>query len=156
MGKTLPMTEERLLELIAAYGAETGLWPERAAAAAAGLLASPSPAVRAARDEAQALDAAIAGLGPVEVPGHLAARILDTAPRPGPVRAAARSTRGLAWLGYSLPTRASAAFASLALGLTVGYGTAAARAPDAEDFDAVMSAALGYDLGDETLAEMFE
>jgi len=51
------MTAERLLALVAAYGAEARRWPEAERAAAADLLASGPEVARAALDEADWTDA---------------------------------------------------------------------------------------------------
>ncbi|MCI4646442.1 MAG: hypothetical protein MRY64_16795 [Hyphomonadaceae bacterium] len=138
-------TEAELLDLIEAYGADLAAWPEDLADAARAWLEHPSPVVRAALEEAVSLDAMLAELPQVEPPAHLARAILDQAPQPAKAPEGARTW--LSWL--QMPARTGAALASLAVGLSVGFGTAAASAPAGDDFDTVMSQALGYELAGE-------
>lgn len=136
----MTLSEDDLLRLIETYGADLAAWPAGQAEAAARRLASPSPAVRAALEEAAALDALLAELPEVEPPAHLAAAILDAAPVRKPAR------KGAGWLGWlerpGMPARTGAAMASLFIGLGVGFGTAAANSPAPDDFDTVMSQTL--------------
>ena len=137
----MTLSEDDLLRLIEAYGADLSAWPAEQAEAAAGRLDQPSPAVRAALEDAAGLDALLAELPQVEPPAHLAAAILDAAPARKPAR-----NRGGGWLGWlempGMPARTGAAVASLFIGLGVGFGTAAASAPTPDDFDTVMSQTL--------------
>jgi hypothetical protein len=137
----MTLSEDDLLRLIETYGADLAAWPAEQAEAAARHLANPSQAVRAALDEAAALDALLAELPQVEPPVHLAAAILDAAPARKPVR-----KKSAGWLGWlempGMPARTGAAMASLFVGLGVGFGTAAANAPAPDDFDTVMSQTL--------------
>lgn len=74
------ITQERLEQLLDAYGATPERWPSEERAAAERLIAT-SPAARAARDEAVALDQLLDTL-PAEQPDpRLAARVLAAAPR---------------------------------------------------------------------------
>lgn len=138
------LSEAELLELIETYGADLSAWPEDMAIVAQSWLAAPSPAIRAALDEAAMLDAMLAEIPEIEPPAHLAAAILEQAP----VRKSMQRG-GLGWVSWlrapGLPMRTGAALASLAVGLSVGFGTAAASAPTDDDFDAVMSETLGLD-----------
>ena len=137
-------SDDQLIGLIAAYGADLSAWPDNLAASAAQQVTQAGPAVRAALDEAAALDAMLSSLPEVEPPAHLAAAILDAAPaRKSPE---ARRSGWLSWLGVTgMPVRAGAALASLAIGLSVGFGTAAASAPSADDFDHAMSKAINLE-----------
>lgn len=107
------MTDTRLQELLASYGADPARWPAPEREAALALLQA-SPAARALRDEAAALDAAL-DRWTVPAPGPaLAAQVLAGAPRP--------SRERLSWLrrlwhelgGWRLAAPAFAA--SVALG----------------------------------------
>ena len=139
------LSEAELLELIEAYGADLSAWPEDVAMRAESRLANPGAVLRAALDEAAQLDAMLAGLPEIEPPAHLAAVILEQAP----ARKAERGggvARIFSWLrAPGLPMRTGAALASLAVGLSVGFGSAAASAPAEDDFDTVMSETLGLD-----------
>ena len=134
-------SEDDLLRLIETYGAEPTAWPVEQAEVAAELLANPSPAVRAALEDAVQLDALLSDLPQIEPPAHLAKAILDAAPVRKPAR-----TRSTGWMGWlkmpGMPARTGAALASLFVGLGVGFGTAAANAPAPDDFDTVMSQTL--------------
>lgn len=109
MTQTIGMTEDRFLEIVAAFGADAGRWPaaERAACEA---LCAVSATARHARADAQALDDAL--LGDKVVPSkELEARILsDFRMKPGQ-----KLVRGRSWLG------AGAIAASLAVSLTAGW-----------------------------------
>jgi hypothetical protein len=99
------ITQERLEQLLDAYGAAPERWPSAERAAAEHLIAR-SPAARACWDEAAALDRALDAL-PAEQPDpRLAARVLAAAPR------GRRPTRARAWrrvLVAAVPLAAAAA-----------------------------------------------
>lgn len=116
------MTPERLLDLIAAYGADPGAWPLDERAEAQALILIQPEAFEAALSEARILDAAL-NLEQVPSPSpSLATAILSEAPRP------ARSMPGKSWVSdvlsgtFRLP--AGAAMASLGVGLVAGYAYA--------------------------------
>lgn len=148
------MTDERLLDLIGAYGAEPMAWPEDERAAAEAHLAAYPERFTAALDAARALDLAFAQAGQVDAPDNLAARILEDAPRP--------RTSGASWTGRlrdmvfpnGLRWPAGATVAALAMGLMAGVYSAPATADDGYQTasEELVYAALGY--GDlETYAE---
>lgn len=133
------MTEDRLIELIEAYGADPAAWPAAERDAGAAMLAGPSARVRAALEEATALDRQMAALGTPEPPARLHAAVLDAAPRP------ARGRRA-GWLGI-LPRPgwpAGAAFASLLAGFFMG-ATVAAEPASTVPGESAVYAALGLD-----------
>jgi hypothetical protein len=101
------ITQERLEQLLDAYGGAPERWPHAERAAAERLIAA-SPAARACWDKAAALDRLLDAL-PAEQPDpRLAARVLAAAPR------APRPTRARAWrrvLVAAVPLAAAAALA---------------------------------------------
>ena len=133
------MTEDRLIEVIDAFGADPSVWPVTDAEAAASMLAAPSARVQSALDEAMALDAELAELIGPEPPEHLHAAILDSAPRP----AAARPRR---WFNGMLQPAWStgAALASLAVGFVMGT-TLLAEPTQSEPGESAVYAALGIE-----------
>lgn len=141
------MTNERLLELIEAYGAEPGAWPEGERASAEAHLAAHPDWFASALADARGLDAMFEAAPQADVPDGLAARILNGAPT------ARRARRGLgARLGGLIAPNgirwpAGAALASLMMGLVAGYATAPAVADDSyqTEEDALVYSALGYD-----------
>lgn len=140
------LSEEELVALIGAYGADPEAWPEATRAAAGAALALPSPAVSEALAEARALDALLADLPEFRPPAGLAKRILADAP--SPPRAAGGVWRRLkerALPGGQL-WPAGAALASLVMGLLIGLNLPATSAGEAdEDAEAAIYAALGVD-----------
>ena len=134
------MTEDRLIELIEAYGADVSAWPAGDGEAAASMLGAPSARVQAALDEAAMLDAELVELTGPEPPEYLHAAILDSAPRPA---APARPTRWLdGLLRPALPT--GAAFASLVVGFFMGT-TLLAEPTVSEPGESAVYAALGLE-----------
>ena len=114
------MTNERLLELIEAYGAEPGGWPQDECEAAEALLAANPAVFEPALAEARALDAVFGRDVLPDAPAGLAERILAGAPR-----AADRSEGLLSRLGRLIAPNglrwpAGAALASLMMGLKAG------------------------------------
>lgn len=148
------MTDERLLDLIGAYGAEPLAWPEEERAAAEAHLAAHPDRFATALDAARALDLAFAQAELAGVPDSLAARILNDAPKPRP--------SGAGWAGRlhdmifpnGLRWPAGATAAALAMGLMAGVYSAPATADDGYQAasEELVYGALGYD-GLETYAE---
>lgn len=138
------MTRERVLELIEAFGAEPGGWPEEERAAASALIEAEPNAFAEALSEARALDAVLLSEAMPEPSGDLAAAILADAP----VAASERKSvlgrlssvvfpRGVRW-------PAGAALASLVMGLVGGYAYAAGDV-GYDQADEVYYAAFGVD-----------
>lgn len=133
------MTEDRLIELIEAYGADVSAWPVADAEAAASFLAAPSPRVQSALDEAASLDAELADLTIPEPPARLHAAILERAPKPKAPRRA-RWFDGLLRPAWST----GAALASLAVGFVMGT-TLLAEPTGSEPGESAVYAALGLE-----------
>ncbi len=137
------MTPERLLELIAAFGAEPGAWPEDEREAATALLANTPDLFADALEEARSLDALLMS-APVPDPSPaLAEAILAHAPKTAPTR----QSRG--WLADFLFPQgarwpAGAALASLLMGVFGGYAYASVDVSN-EQADAAYYAAFGVD-----------
>jgi len=144
------MKDQRIIELIAAYGTNPDGWPAAEQAAGRMAMEAPSKAVRAAIEEYASLDALFEGVKPVEAPEHLTRAILAAAPerasggasKPGWLTALFSSK----WRGHLTATAAS-----LVLGLGIGLGTATAQSTDA-NADAAIYAALGMG----SLADVFD
>lgn len=114
---------DRFLELVDAYGAEPGRWPERERAGALALLAT-SPEARAACREAAKLDGLLDELPAYRPSAVVAARILATVPaaqvrRGGPLTAFWRSLWPSGPIWRPAGGLAAAALLGLAVGLTV-------------------------------------
>lgn len=117
MNNHQPMTEQRVCELIDAWGSDSERWPEGERVQALELLQA-SPALQARRREAEALDAMLGGDDTAADPVHieqLSARIMQGLPaQPSPARRPAWSERLQGWFGnlrggavYGLGTFAS-------------------------------------------------
>lgn len=128
------ITTERILELIAAYGAEPGAWPEDERVAATMRIAESPDLFAAALDEARALDAFLQTESHLEPSSALSDAILSVAPPPQ--RTSNSVLGGLTSLIFPQGTRwpAGAALASLLMGLVGGYAYA--------------STGIGYDQAD--------
>lgn len=115
-------SEDRVFELIAAYGAEPGAWPEEEREAAKATLAAFPERFADALAEAKALDLALFNETLPEPDSDLANRILAAAPQ------APRASGSIASLfKWRLPGRqwpAGATLASLMIGLVSGYAYA--------------------------------
>ena len=135
------MKDDRIIELIEAYGTDPNAWPDAEREAGAVALVTPSADVQAALAAFAPLDALFADTAPVEAPDHLIGAIMDNAPE----RAVERRAKG-GWLSAFLPKRLAgqltAAAASLVLGLGIGLGTATAETEDLGS-DAAIYSALG-------------
>ncbi|MEL7548044.1 MAG: hypothetical protein AAGJ84_15430 [Pseudomonadota bacterium] len=114
-------SEERVFELIAAYGAEPGGWPEDERDAVKATLVADPDLFAEALAEAKALDAALLAEQVPDFDPALADRILAAAPKPKSAGALASI------LTWRLPARrwpAGATLASLMVGLVSGYAYA--------------------------------
>ena len=118
------MTHERLLELIAAYGAEPMGWPDSERDAARALLDADPQAFEQALAEARAIDAALTRSAIPEPSAALADWVLAAAPSAPRQRAGWR--QGLSAIVFPQGARwpAGAALASLVMGLVGGYAYA--------------------------------
>lgn len=142
------MNDERLLELIATYGAAPMAWPEAEREAALAHLDAHPARFEAALAEARALDHAFASEALPEPPAGLAGRIMASAPAEASVsrlRPVARLKEFVFPNGLRWP--AGAAVAALVMGLFAGVATAPATAENGyrTDGEQVVYAALGYD-----------
>ena len=138
------MTIERVLELIEAFGAEPGGWPEEDRAAASALIEAEPSAFAEALSEARALDAILLREALPEPSDDLTAAILASAPVAAPERKSVLD--GLSSLLFPRGVRwpAGAALASLVMGLVGGYAYAAGDV-GYDQADAVYYAAFGVD-----------
>jgi len=145
------MTEDRVLELIEAYGAEPMGWPEDERDAARALLEANPEAFAEALTVARALDEALAIDVAPEPPAQLADAILAAAPRAP--RANAGLLGGLSAILFPQGVRwpAGAALASLVMGLVGGYAYASTGI-GYDQADSAYYAAFGFDNGAEWIS----
>lgn len=138
------MTIERALELIEAYGAEPGGWPEDERAAASVLMEAAPDTFAEALSEARALDQMLMNEAIPLPSDDLAASILAGAPVAAPERRGLRG--GLSSIVFPSGVRwpAGAALASLVMGLVGGYAYASGDVGYDQE-DAVYYAAFGVD-----------
>lgn len=113
------MTETRLLELIATYGADPHTWPEAERAAGEAVLKGNPERYAAALAEAEIIDRALGTVPASDLPEDLIANIIAAAPVKGVVETTTWSLdelwpRARGWM-------TGAALASLMLGLVAGY-----------------------------------
>jgi hypothetical protein len=113
------MTEERFLNLAAAYGADMNRWPLGERAVAAAFAAANPQIVEACLAAERLLDAALQRYDAADAGAGLRGRIVAGAPRE---RAAGALPRWLAGAGLGLGLAASAA-AGVAAGYTLGHPT---------------------------------
>ncbi len=134
------MTEERLIELIEAWGADPAGFPEAERAAARALLAANPSRFAAPLEEARALDLVLKRLPEILPSQQLTEALIASAPRPRRVRAASGLPGVSAWAPAS-------GFAALAAGLFMGVmiAPAASAASDVDEVEAVLEHVLGYD-----------
>jgi len=134
------MTDDRLIELIEAWGADPDAFPEAERAGAKAVLATRLERFAAALAEARALDAAFARIPEILPSAALTEALIASAPRPK-----------VALGGFRLPKFASWApasgFAALAAGLFMGVmvAPAASAASDTDEAATVLEHALGFD-----------
>lgn len=130
------ITDERVLALIEAYGADPDMFPEAERAAAKSRMAEHpgrfADAVAAARD----LDGILAGMPDITTPASLRDALISSAPKPKPARASR----------WKLPVWIPAgALASLTVGLFAGMSVAQPITTQDEQAEAAVYAALGFD-----------
>lgn len=145
------MTHERLLELIAAYGAEPMGWPEDERDAARALLSADPGAYSQALTEARAVDAVLSLEDVPEPSAALTESILAAAPSVPQSRTGLLS--GLAALMFPQGVRwpAGAALASLAMGLVGGYAYASTGI-GYDQADSAYYSAFGFDSGEDWIS----
>ena len=138
------MTIERALELIEAYGAQPGGWPEDERAAASTLIEAEPDTFAEALSEARTLDAILMNEALPEPSLDLATSILAGAPVAAPERRSLLG--GLSSVVFPRGVRwpAGAALASLVMGLVGGYAYASGDVGYDQE-DAVYYAAFGVD-----------
>ena len=138
------MTIERALELIEAYGAQPGGWPEDERAAASTLIEAEPDTFAEALSEARTLDAILMNEALPEPSVDLATSILAGAPVAAPERRSLLG--GLSSVVFPRGVRwpAGAALASLVMGLVGGYAYASGEVGYDQE-DAVYYAAFGVD-----------
>jgi hypothetical protein len=143
MGQNV-ISVERVLEIIAAYGARPFGWPEDERDAAEALIEAEPTRFADALAQAQRLDEALAIEPIVDPSPMLADKILATAPT--------KSQTRIGWFadlrGALFPQKtrwpASAALASLAMGLVGGYAYASTGTVY-DEADQALYTAFGYD-----------
>ena len=141
------MNDERLLQLIDAYGAEPMAWPEDERDAAMTHLAQNRLKFEPALQAARLIDFAVEGADVPDMPTALAARILAAAPDAAPARRGFGSRLKAIVMPNGARWPAGAALASLLMGMVGGYAAASTSSadiyPSAEE--TVVYSALGYD-----------
>lgn len=139
------MTDARLLELIAAYGADPAAYPDAEQDAARALLDAAPERFEAALQGEQSLDVLFAGLDDIVPSAAFEAKLIASGPLPAP---APRNVFGWRPKWPAL----GGAMASLAVGVIAGLSVAtpvAATETTAEEVETLVMAALGasdYDL----------
>ncbi len=138
---TTDMTDARLIALIEAWGADANAFPETERAAAKALLAKSPERFAAELQTARDMDTLLGGLPTVTPSAALTAALLGTAPKE------ARPKRQ-GWLAAIPRWPTVGAFASLAIGLAIGLGTAqpATTGTSEDAVDTLVYAALGFDV----------
>lgn len=134
------MTEDRLIELIEAWGADPAGFPESERAGARALLAARPERFAAALAAAHALDAALARMPEILPSAALTEALVASAPKPAVSRGRAVFPRFASWAPAS-------GFAALAAGLFMGVmvAPAASAANDTAVVETVLEHALGFD-----------
>ncbi|MEZ5945939.1 MAG: hypothetical protein R3C13_08215 [Hyphomonas sp.] len=138
-----PISDERIFEMIEAFGADVRAFPEVEQEAARRRMTEAPGVFASALEAARSLDSMLAGLPEPSISSALREGILAAAPRD---RTQAAGRWGLlSRLPNWLP---AGAFASLAMGLVIGVNVslpAAVATASVEDADSVMYAAFGFD-----------
>jgi hypothetical protein len=137
------MTEDRLLELIEAWGADPAAYPEADRAAARALLAQQPERFAAALAAARDLDAALTRVPAVLPSKALEDRLAASGPKPRGGRSQWR------WPMFA-PWAPASGLAALAAGVFMGFtvAPAAVAESDTDEVAAVLEHALGYDPAD--------
>lgn len=145
------MTHERLLELIAAYGAEPMGWPEDERDAARALLSADPDAYSQALDDARLIEEALNFEEVPEPSATLTESILAAAP--SAPRSRTGLLAGLAAMLFPQGARwpAGAALASLAMGLVGGYAYASTGI-GYDQADSAYYAAFSFDSGEDWIS----
>ncbi len=144
------ITPDRVFELIEAYGAEPGAWPQDERDAALHLLNTQPDMFAAAINEARALDALLANDPVPEPSAALSAAILSQAPTARPVRKGVFGQISAVIFPNGARWPAGAAFASLMTGLVGGYAYASTGV-GYDQAGAAYYAAFGYDTSEDWL-----
>jgi len=137
------MTEDRLREIIAAYGPDPARWPEDERAPAADLLARSPDVFEAEIREAEAVDQALAALPLPDLPVGLIDRVLANAPE-GSDQSALSGRIAPAWDAFRA-WLTGAALATLSAGLAIGYFGPDLATPSTDDADLVLTFAMASD-----------
>ncbi|MEO0608250.1 MAG: hypothetical protein AAFY82_08455 [Pseudomonadota bacterium] len=145
------MTPDRVIELIEAYGAEPGAWPEDERGAAILMLAEQPARFEAALDQARALDALIASEPDVHPSAALGAAILAQAPVAKAERSGVLGQLSAILFPQGMRWPAGAAVASLLMGLVGGYAYASTGV-GYDQADAAYYAAFGYDTSEDWMS----
>ena len=134
------MTDDRLMELIEAWGADPDGFPEAERAAAKGLLAAHPARFAAALEEARALDLALSGMPEILPSRDLTEALIASAPKP-------RRAAGKPLFSWRSPWAPASGFAALATGLFMGVMMApsASAASETEEVETMLEHVLGYD-----------
>ena len=137
------MPDDRILELIEAYGADPAAFPEVEREAAACRIAQAPGLFAKALEDARRLDQFLGLVPEAEVSASLRGSLLSSAPKP---KKAARPENNLRrFLPCWLP---AGAVASLVMGIMIGVNvslpSSVASAQTTDEADAVMYAALGF------------
>ena len=138
---TSDMTDSRLIALIEAWGADANAFPETERAAAKALLEEAPERFAAELQAAREMDSLLDGMPAVTPSPTLTAALIGAAPK------AARPQRQ-SWLAAIPRWPAVGAFASLAIGLAIGLGTAqpGTTGSTEDSVDTLVYAALGFDV----------
>lgn len=145
------MTPDRVIELIEAYGAETGAWPEDERGAAIQLLTTQPSLFEAALEAARALDALLASEPVAEPSAALSAAILAQAPAPRTAKNGPFGQLSAILFPQGVRWPAGAAIASLFMGLVGGYAYASTGV-GYDQADAAYYAAFGYDTSEDWMS----
>jgi hypothetical protein len=147
------MTIDRVLDLIAAYGAHPGGWPEDERDAAEAVLNANPAAFADALHDAEVIDAMLMDAPQAEPSSDLVARIMADAPCAATPKKAGLLTR-LKDMIFPQGTRwpASAALASLTMGVVAGYSYAAIDVTY-DEADTAYASAFGFDDSADWLSE---
>ena len=141
------MTADRVLELIQAYGAEPGGWPDQDREAALAVLRAQPDHFADALKEARELDAMMIALDVPEPPIGLSESILASAPKPAPQQSNMFGALGNFLFPQGTKWPASAALASLLMGLVGGYAYASTGI-GYDQADSAYYTAFGFDSSD--------
>ena len=145
--------DQRVLEVIEAYGADPQVWPDEDRAQVEAAIAQAPDLYEAALNEARLLDEVLSLETVPEPPISLFEDVLRAAPR----GASTQSTSRVWWLRALFPDGvrwpAGAAFASLAMGVGGGFSYAATGPEPYTETEQVYLEAFGYDTYDTWLAE---